>query len=112
MTENTHSTQEEAPRKDAFNAFVEHETRAVEASVKAVESLLPEGFRDNARVAGREFAAGLKVLVDAAIEGIDRMSREIDEKMKTQRAAHAESAHSAEERPSTTGATKVKVQVE
>jgi len=111
MTENTQNTG--APKKEPLNEFIEHQTKAVEAGMKAVEALLPEGFRDNAKVAGREFTAGFKVLVDAAIEGIEKVSKDVDERMKAQRAAHSEQAPAAaEERQSTTGATKVKVQVE
>lgn len=110
MTENTQNTG--AQGKDPLNEFIEHQTRAVEAGMKAVEALLPEGFRDNAKVAGREFAAGFKVLVDAAIEGIEKVSKDVDERMKAQRATHTAQEPTAEERQSTTGATKVKVQVE
>jgi hypothetical protein len=107
---NVNSTDEQAKVKDAFGEFVDHETKAVEASVKALEALLPEGFKENAKVAGKEFAAGLKVLVDAAIEAIDKASKDIDEKMKAQRGTTVSAVDA--EHPSTTGPAKVKVQVE
>jgi hypothetical protein len=92
---------------------VEHQSKAVEAGLKAVETLLPPGFKDHAKEAGKEFAAGFKVLVDAAIEGIDKASKDIDEKMKARNIrVNIDLENTDADRPSTTGPSKVKVQVE
>ncbi len=112
MTENPEvntTSNEEAAKKDAFNKFVEHETKAFEESLKAIDALLPEGFKTHAKVAGKEFALGFRVLLDVASDALNSAAKDIDERMKAKRAEYA-----AEEgdRPSTTGPTKVKVQVE
>ncbi|KXK21478.1 MAG: hypothetical protein UZ15_CFX003001465 [Chloroflexi bacterium OLB15] len=112
MTENPEvntTSNEEAAKKDTFGKFVEHETRAFEESLKAIDALLPEGFKEHAKVAGKEFAAGFRVLLDVAAETIDKAAKDIDERMKAKRAEYAAEEG---ERPSTTGPTKVKVQVE
>lgn len=89
--------EEEARNK--FETFLHHQRRAVEETGKALESLLPEGFRTHSKRATEEFTSGLRVLVDAALEEI--------KKAKDEAASPVE-----EEKPSTTGKTKVKVQVE
>lgn len=90
--------EEEARNK--FETFLYHQRRAVEETGRALEALLPEGFRTHSKRATEEFTTGLRVLVDAALEEIKK-AKENDE------AATVE-----EEKPSTTGKTKVKVQVE
>ncbi len=111
MTENpeVNSTANEEVKKDTFNKFVEHETKAFEESLKAIDALLPEAFKDHAKTAGKEFAAGFRVLLDVAAETIDKAAKDIDERMKAKRAEYAAEEG---ERPSTTGPAKVKVQVE
>jgi hypothetical protein len=102
-----------ATAQEALDAFIEHEKKAIEESLKAVDALLPEGFKSHGKEAGKEFAKGLKILVDAAVVAIDSASKEIDRQMK----ANAQKAETVVEdvgsdRPSTTGANKVKVVVE
>jgi hypothetical protein len=110
MTDNQNTTDnaENTAPKDKFSQFVDHESKAFEESLKAFEALLPEGFKQHGREAGKEFAAGFRVLLDAAAEAIEKASKEMDERMKAHRSAEADDAA----RPSTTGANKVKVQVE
>ncbi len=112
MTENPEvntTSNEEATKKDVFNKFVEHETRAFEESLKAIDALLPEAFKTHAKVAGKEFALGFRVLLDVAADTLNTAAKDIDERMKAKRAEYAAEEG---ERPSTTGPTKVKVQVE
>ena len=79
--------------------FMDHERRAVEELGKALEALLPAGFREHGSEASREFAKGIKVLVDAAIGELEKVSKKVEAE--------------AEKVPvSSTGKTKVKVQVE
>jgi len=92
---------EEEP-KTPFEAFIYHQRRALEETGKALEALLPEGFREHGGEAGREFVKGFKTLVDAAINEI--------EKATSQNANPDENG--GDEPPSTTGKTKVKVQVD
>jgi hypothetical protein len=84
-----------------LEAFIHHQRRAMEETVKAIDALLPEGFKEHGSAAGKEFVKGLKVLADAFIDEI--------EKMTTQEEGAAEEG---DDKPSTTGPTKVKVQVE
>ena len=95
------------PKQDPLGAFVHHQKRAFEESVKAVDALLPEGFKDHSREAGREFIKGMKVLVDATIDGLEKASKEFDKNFK-----RATTSSDGEDRPSTTGTGKVKVQVD
>ena len=92
---------EEEP-KNPFETFVYHQRKALEETGKALEALLPEGFREHGGEAGREFVKGFKALVDAAISEIEKA---------TNQNADADT-DGGDEPPSTTGKTKVKVQVD
>jgi len=94
----------EEPTRNAFEAFLYHQRRALEETGKALESLLPEGFRTHSKQATSEFTSGLRVLVDAAIEEIKK-ANEGTKNVSVE-------ANEEEDKPSTTGKTKVKVQVE
>ena len=85
--------------KTPIDEFLEHQKRAVEEMSKALEALLPEGFREHGAEASREFTKGFKVLVDAAISELEKVSKKVEEEAE-------------DKRTSTTGRTKVKVQVE
>ena len=109
MAEETQQTpQEESQPQDtmrsAFGSFMEHQRRAFEETGKAVDALLPEGFKEHSAVARDEFRKGLKVLVDATIDELEKMTK-IDEKKE-------EDTDADNKPPSSTGSTKVKVQVE
>lgn len=84
-----------------IDAFIWHQRRAAEEAMKAVDAMIPPGVREHGREAGRHFARGFKVLVDAAITELEKVSKEMEKN-------RAEGS----DRPSTTGPTKVKVQVE
>lgn len=100
MTEKeTKKAKPEAEEKTPFEEFVTHQRRAVEEMGKALEALLPEGFREHGSEASKEFAKGFKVLVDAAINELEKVSKKVEEETESKRT-------------STTGKTKVKVQVE
>jgi hypothetical protein len=95
----TRKTEAAAEEKTPIEEFLTHQRRAVEEMGKALEALLPEGFREHGSEASKEFAKGFKVLVDAAINELEKVSKKVEEE--------------AERKPgSTTGKTKVKVQVE
>ncbi len=94
-------TNEELPRTP-FEEFIYHQRRALEETGKALEALLPEGFRTHSGEATKEFTKGFRVLIEAAMEEIKKASEKA--------AAAAENLD--EEPPSTTGKAKVKVQVE
>ena len=94
-------------KQDPLNDFLRHQQRAVEETGKALDALLPEGFKTHSREAGREFVSGIKVLFDAALDGVEKASRDFDKNF-TRRRTESDS----DDRPSSTGATKVKVQVD
>jgi hypothetical protein len=96
----TKKTEPTAEEKTPLEEFVTHQRRAVEEMGKALEALLPEGFREHGSEASKEFAKGFKVLVDAAIGELEKVSKKVEE----------EAGDSG--KSSTTGKTKVKVQVE
>lgn len=101
-TNTTPETEESAPR-NPFETFLFHQRRALEETGKALEALLPEGFREHGANATREFTKGLRVLMEAAVDEVKKAS----DKMKSDGSDSADA-----DGDSTTGATKVKVQVE
>lgn len=96
-TPETHNDEE--PRTP-FEEFLYHQRRALEETGKALEALLPEGFRTHGRNASQEFSKGFKVLVDAAMEEMKQATSKEDKEA------------GGDEPPSTTGKTKVKVEVD
>jgi hypothetical protein len=105
--------------------FFFHQRRALEETAKALESLLPPGFKEHATEASREFAKGFRILVDATIDELKKVSEKEEEVVE----AAAEAAEAVNEvevveeiieeekkdeepRKPTTGKTKVKVKVE
>lgn len=107
MTDNMqdHDAQQEQER-GAFDTFVHHQRRALEETGRALEALLPEGFRSHSAEARKEFGKGFRVLVDAALSELDKISKMVQQPGDT--AADDDD----DDRPSTTGKTKVKVQVD
>lgn len=103
-----HETPAGEAKSTPFGEFLRHQKRAFEESTKAVDALLPPGFKEHSSEAGREFVSGFKVLFDAVVDGVQKASKDFDETLNRQRSA----AGDAGERPSSTGTTKVKVQVE
>lgn len=99
-------TADETPEdlRQALDRFLDHQKKAFEEAGKAVDALLPTGFKEHGNEARREFIKGFKVLVDSAINELEKASREFE------KSRNAES--SGDEPPSTTGKTKVKVQVD
>ncbi|MCC6614700.1 MAG: hypothetical protein IT320_14570 [Anaerolineae bacterium] len=89
---------------DAFTRFAEHQRKAMEEAGKAIDALFPPGFKEHGGEARREFVKGFKVLVDSAINELEKASREIDKNRKSQ--------ESSDRPQSTTGKTKVKVQID
>jgi hypothetical protein len=105
-------TANETPAGDTkstpFGEFLRHQKRAFEETGKAVDALLPPGFKQHSNEAGREFISGFKVLFDAVIDGVQKASKDFEETLNRERPASSE----GDDRPSSTGTTKVKVQVD
>lgn len=102
MNENETTPNDFIPEEDPrtpFEEFLYHQRRALEETGKALEALLPEGFRTHSGEATKEFTKGFRVLVDAAMDEIKKASQK------------AESEQNDDD-VSTTGKAKVKVQVE
>src|SRR5689334_5035246 len=100
-TQETEPVQEENP-KNPFETFIYHQRKALEETGKALEALLPEGFREHGGEASREFVKGFKALVDAAITEIEKATNN----------EGSDGENGDDQPPSTTGKTKVKVEVE
>lgn len=97
-------------QQDPFAIFLEHQKKALEETGKALDALLPPGFKEHSSEARREFARGWKVLVDAAVSELEKASKEVDKAFK--RTREDAPVDVTVERPSSTGKTKVKVQVD
>ena len=96
---------EENP-KNPVESFIYHQRRALEHTGKALEALLPEGFREHGTSASKEFIKSFQVLVDAAIGEIEKATTRVQD------VAEEAKDEDGNDKPSTTGKTKVKVQVE
>jgi hypothetical protein len=97
-----------AGRKNPMGEFLKHQQRAAEETFKAVDALFPPGFKEHGEQAGREFVSGIKVLADAVIDGLQQASKDFDKNLKRERPTKSDDS----DHPSSTGATKVKVQVD
>jgi hypothetical protein len=93
---------QEERKQNPLDTFVEHQKRALDETGKALESLLPPDFVAHAKEAQKEFVAGFKVLADSFIDEMEKVAK------KTERAVESDD----EDKPSTTGKSKVKVQVD
>ena len=97
-----------AGKKSPMSEFLKHQQRAAEETFKAVDALFPPGFKEHGEQAGREFVSGIKVLADAVIDGLQQASKDFDKNLKRERPTSSDSG----DHPSSTGTTKVKVQVD
>jgi hypothetical protein len=105
--ENTNPEQNENPQTEfsrVVGEFIEHNRRALDETGKALDALLPPDFKEHSGNAQKEFRKGLKVLVDYTIDELEKMTKADAPKPETD--------EDDAPPPSTTGRTKVKVQVE
>ncbi|MCY4147565.1 MAG: hypothetical protein OXF90_14020, partial [Chloroflexi bacterium] len=95
--------------------FIFHQRRGLEEFGKAMESLLPPGFREHTQAAGNEFATGFRVLIDAAIDEIKKAS-EMEDPDARSAAAQEQQARANlaadEDVDGATGGTSRKIRVE
>jgi hypothetical protein len=103
--ENHEPVADEQPSSDdqPINEFLRHQRKALEETGKALDALVPPGFKEHGSEAGREFIKGFKVLVDAAITELEKAAKEMEKRQPDDEGG---------DRPSSTGPSKVKVQVE
>ena len=92
----------ETRKPTTLEEFVEHQKRALDETGKAVEALLPPEFVKHAKEAHKESFAGFKLLVDTFITEMEKVAKQ----------AETKKSQDDDDKPSTTGSTKVKVQVE
>jgi hypothetical protein len=93
------TTAETKAEQSPLHGFIAHQRKAAEEAGKAFAALLPPEFRTHGHAAKEEFLTSFKVLVDGVSAAVDR-------EMK-----RAQSSKSDDSGPSTTGKTKVKVEV-
>jgi len=104
-----HNPEVETPEEKPNNpveSFIYHQRRALEHTSKALEALLPEGFREHGATASKEFIKSFQVLVDAAIGEIEKATTRVQDVVEEAK------DDDNNDKPSTTGRTKVKVEVE
>lgn len=89
--------------------FINHQANAVREAVKAVDALLPEGFKQHGSASLHETVKSYRVLFNAGLEVLNRAGQNVDEALKKAKAAVEEEG---DDRASTTGPTKVRVEVE
>ncbi|MBI1281099.1 MAG: hypothetical protein GC179_23435 [Anaerolineaceae bacterium] len=102
---NPESEPSEEKPNNPVESFIYHQRRALEHTSKALEALLPEGFREHGASASKEFIKSFQVLVDAAIGEIEKATTRVQDVTEDDKG-------DGNDKPSTTGRTKVKVEVE
>jgi hypothetical protein len=102
MSDNNHIPGTESTPQNPLESFIDHQRKAVDETAKAIEALLPEGFVRHGKEAGKEFVAGFRVLVDAAIGELEKVAKQTQTRKDDD----------DDDSTSTTGRSKVKVQVD
>ena len=117
MNPESQAPEEDETGKTPLEQFIFHQRRGLEEFGKAMESLLPPGFREHTQAAGNEFASGFRVLIDAAIDEIKKASEMEDPDV--QRAAEQEkraranlSSDDDEDAAAGSGSGKIKVELD
>ena len=117
MNPESQAPEEDETGKTPLEQFIFHQRRGLEEFGKAMESLLPPGFREHTQAAGNEFASGFRVLIDAAIDEIKKASEMEDP--DAQRAAEQEkraranlSSDDDDDAAAGTGSGKIKVELD
>ena len=54
----------------AFDTFIEHQRKAISESGLAIESLLPEAFKQHSKAAVKETVEAYRELVNSVIDGV------------------------------------------
>ena len=86
--------------KQPLNEFVNHQRKAAEETYKAFASLIPPEFRTHSRIAQDEFLKSFQVLIQGTADALDR---EMNRRRTT--------PGGSDGGPSTTGKSKIKVDV-
>jgi hypothetical protein len=89
--------------------FVDHQANSMREAVKAVDALLPEGFKQHGKNSLQEAVKSYQVLFDAGLEVLNRAGKSVDEALKR---AQDNLKEEGDDQPSSTGTNKVRVEVE
>lgn len=117
MTEqekDTHAHQGEGTDESVetpMERFFFHQRRALEETGKALEALLPPDFRKHGTEASKEFAKGFRVLIDATIDELKKVS-EREDPTQPEAPAADKTDDDDDDKPSSTGKSKVKVKLD
>jgi hypothetical protein len=95
--------------ENPMDRFFFHQRRALEEMGKALQALLPPETRKHGGEASKEFAKGFRVLIDATIDELKKVS-EREEEAKP--ATEEKKDDDDQNRPASTGKTKVKVKLD
>ena len=111
MSENEY-TEESQSEDTPLDAFFRHQRKALEETGKALDSLLPPDFKEHSAEAGREFAKGFRILIDAAIDELKKVSEKDEE--DAAEADEVEETDNGDGDPpsSSTGKTKVRIELD
>ncbi|MCS6870988.1 MAG: hypothetical protein RML95_12630 [Anaerolineae bacterium] len=90
------------PERTPLAGFLHHQRKAAEAALKALGAFIPPDFRKYSREAREEYLKSFKVLIEGARATVER---------EIKRARGEKRDDDQPTRPSTTGKTKVKVEV-
>lgn len=101
----------EETQQTPMERFFYHQRRALEETGKALEALLPVGFREHGQKATEEFIKGFRILIDSTIDEMKKVSEREEEPAKPAEDEKKDD-NDNEPKPPTTGKTKVKVKVD
>ena len=63
-----------------FDAFIEHQRKAAEEALKAIESLIPPDFREHGGAALKQSLEGFQILFNAVVDTVtESLDREGDD---------------------------------
>ncbi|MHB8627432.1 MAG: hypothetical protein ACYDBJ_09075 [Aggregatilineales bacterium] len=96
--------------KPPFTAFVEHQVNAAHETLEALRGLLPPDFRTHARAARHEFLLSFKVLLEGVTEKVEHEMARVRQ-AAADTGKKSDKSDDDDDKPSTTGKSKVKVEV-
>ena len=116
MTEEIYPQPGEQPDSDdaktPLEQFIFHQRRGLEEFGKAMESLLPPGFKEHTQAAGSEFATGFRVLIDAAIDEIKKASEMEDPDVREGAEQNPQASASDDDDMASSGSGRIKVELD
>lgn len=102
----------EETQQTPLERFFFHQRRALEETGKALEALLPAGFRQHGGKATEEFVKGFRILIDSTIDEMKKVSEREEAEAEKVAEVKVDDNDDDEPKPPTTGKTKVRVKVD